>query len=189
MEIGAPDMELPETEGTETPPEFPDHEAVSPDVDAGTILPDDAVTENGSDAPELSLPEDTGEASTSDEDSSEENTGEGSGGDSGEDTELSPEDDTVKETEETINAPEKQPDSVSSNGIVTVSGNAVLFPEGFDFSIFSGSDPGEPASLDALIEAETLQTEVICSASVGIMFLLGLIAGILLVHGFRLRRV
>lgn len=159
-------MELPEAEGTEMMPEFPDHETLSPDVDAGTGLPDDAVTENSSDNPGSPL-----------------------SGDSGEDTELSPEDDTVEETEETIDAPEEQPDSVSGNDTVTVSGNTVIFPEGFDFSMFSGSDPGEPASLDALIEAETLQTEVICSASVGIMFLLGLIAGILLIHGFRLRRV
>ncbi len=178
-------MEFPETEGTGTPPEFPDHETVSPDVDAGTGLPDDAVTENGSYAPELSLPEDIGEASTSDEDSPEED----SGGDSGEDTELSPEDDIVEEPEEGSGVTEGQPVSVSGNDTVTVSGNAVIFPEGFDFSMFSGSDPDGPSSLDALIEAEALQTEVICSASVGIMFLLGLIAGILLVHGFRLRRV
>ena len=170
MEIGAPDMEFPETEGTGTPPEFPDHETVSPDVDAGTGLPDDAVTENGSYAPELSLPEDIG-------------------GDSGEDTELSPEDDIVEEPEEGSGVTEGQPVSVSGNDTVTVNGNAVIFPEGFDFSMFSGSDPDGPSSLDALIEAEALQTEVICSASVGIMFLLGLIAGILLVHGFRLRRV
>ena len=185
MEISAPNMEFPETEGTETPPEFPDYETVSPDVAAGTGLPDDAVTENGSYTPELSLPEDIGEASTSDEDSPEED----SGGDSGEDTELSPEDDIVEEPEEGSGVTEGQPVSVSGNDTVTVSGNAVIFPEDFDFSMFSVGDPDSLTGLDALIEAETYQTEVICSVSVGIMFFLGIIAGILLIHGFRLRRV
>lgn len=182
-------MELLETEGTGTSPEFLDREAMSPDGSAGTGLPDDAVIENGSGTPELPFLEDTGEDIPSDEDSPEENAGEDSGEDSGEDAGLPSVDDTVEETEGDCDTSEELPVSVSGNDIVTISGNAVIFPEGFDLSMFSGSDPDDLTSLDALIEAETLQTEVICSVSVGIMFFLGLIAGILLIQGFRLRRV
>ena len=169
MEIGALDKELLETEGMG--------------------MPDDTIAGDVPAIPELTLPEDSVETVPSGGDIPEENTGENSGADSAEDAGPPSVDDTVDETEEDYDTPEELPVSVSGNDIVTISGNAVIFPEDFDFSMFSGSDPSGLTGLDALIEAETFQTEVICSVSVGIMFLLGIIAGILLIHGFRLRRV
>lgn len=169
MEIGASDMELLETEGTE--------------------MPDDTIAGDVPATPEPTLPEDSMETVPSDGDIPEENAGENSGTDSGEDAGLPSVDDTMEEAEEDCDAPEELPVSVSGNDTVTVSGNAVIFPEDFDFSMFSVGDPDSLTGLDALIEAETYQTEVICSVSVGIMFFLGIIAWILLIHGFRLRRV
>lgn len=178
-------MELLETEGTGNLSEFPDQEPFPSNGDIESILPEDAIIETDPPAPVLPLPEDGEETAPSDgeipEESSEENPGEI--------TELPSEDDTSEKTEEVYDTEKEHPVSVSGNDIVTISGNAVIFPEDFDFSMFSGNDPGGLTSLDALIEAETFQTEVICGVSVGIMFLLGVIAGILLIHGFRLRRV
>lgn len=181
-------MELPETEETEIQPEFPDYETLSPDGDIETMLPDDAVIENGSDAPELSLPEDAGEAFPSDEDSPEENTGEDPGTDTGEDAELPPADDAMEETAEGYDASEEQPASVSGNDIVAVSGNAVIFPEDFDFTMLGSTGADNSAGIEALIGVEEYQTEVIYGSALAITFTLGITAGILLIHGFRLRR-
>lgn len=81
--------------------------------------------------------------------------------------------------------------TISGNDIITISGNAVIFPEDFDFSILQsqGSYENEAVDLDPLVEKLDNQTNLIFCVSAVSVFLLGLIAGLLFVQGFRLRRV
>lgn len=81
--------------------------------------------------------------------------------------------------------------TISGNDIITISGNAVIFPEDFDFSILQsqGSYENEAVDLDPLVEKLDNQTNLIFGVSAVSVFLLGLIAGLLFVQGFRLRRV
>lgn len=85
--------------------------------------------------------------------------------------------------------PEEESEDIIGNEIVTVSGNVIVFPEDFDFSMFQVNAEGEVGNYDDLAEMVEDQTTLIYGSSVVIILLLGIIAGTLFVHGFRLRRV
>lgn len=80
-------------------------------------------------------------------------------------------------------------ESVSGNDIVTISGNAIIFPEDFDLSMLQGSSEVEVGNLDSVVESLENQTNIILAVSVVSIFLLGVLVGILFIQGFRLRRV
>lgn len=90
-----------------------------------------------------------------------------------------PEDQTGEPADDTVA-------TVSGNDVVTISGNAVIFPGDFDLSLLGSSE----SSVDqtALIEAVENQSTLLYNVSAAVIFLLGVIAGLLLIHGFRLRR-
>lgn len=108
-----------------------------------------------------------------------------------EDLEADPEE--VSEDEESEDQQEEPEESIvesiSGNDVMLISGNAVIFPEDFDYSMFQSSTEGEIGNYDDLVEVVEYQTNLIFSVSVVISFMLGVIAGILFIHGFRLRRV
>lgn len=69
---------------------------------------------------------------------------------------------------------------------LTVSGNVIVLPDGYDpveLQSYSSED------IAAVIESVEYQTDIIRGGIIGLAFLLGIIGGILLIHGFRLRRV
>lgn len=103
------------------------------------------------------------------------------------DQELSGE---VTEPEEAENEESEEPPAttVSGNDILTISGNAVIFPEDFDFSVFNDNSESTPVDMSEITEIVEYQTRVIYGVSFAALFLLGVIAGVLLIHGFRLRR-
>lgn len=78
--------------------------------------------------------------------------------------------------------------TVSGNDVVTVSGNAVILPNDFDLSVLGSNNESSPVDIDALVQVVENQTQAIYAVSFAVLLLLGVIAGILLVHGFRLRR-
>lgn len=80
---------------------------------------------------------------------------------------------------------EKAEDAPQPSEIVTISGNAIIFPEEYDFTAFSSSTE----DTDAVVQAVDEQTNVLRSGFFAVVLLLGIIVGLLFVHGFRLRRV
>lgn len=69
---------------------------------------------------------------------------------------------------------------------LTVSGNVIVLPDGYEpveLQSYTSED------IAAVIESLEYQTDIIRGGMIGLAFLLGIIVGILLIHGFRLRRV
>lgn len=93
-----------------------------------------------------------------------------------------------EETENSEPAPEKTENSVS--GPETVSGNSAGYPygSGADASTHAAYESGDTYSL-LLVETLERQNDVLYSGFVSILFILGIILGVLIIHGFRLRRV
>lgn len=117
-----------------------------------------------------------GEDLESDQETATEDTAEGS-------------DQAELETEEQTGESADNSDStVSGNDVVTISGNAVIFPEDFDLSLLSGSAENSTCDTGTVVDAIKSQTDLIYGVSAAAIFLLGVIAGILLIQGFRLRR-
>lgn len=104
-------------------------------------------------------------------------------------TELTEDRDAEDLEEDLEEDPEEESEDLIGNEIVTVSGNVIVFPEDFDFSMFQVNAEGEVGNYDDLAEMVEDQTTLIYGSSVVIILLLGIIAGTLFVHGFRLRRV
>lgn len=94
-----------------------------------------------------------------------------------------------RDAEDLEEDPEEESEDLIGNEIVTVSGNIIVFPEDFDYSMFQFNAEGEVGNYDDLAEMVEDQTTLIYVSSVVIILLLGIIAGTLFVHGFRLRRV
>ncbi|MBD5485514.1 MAG: hypothetical protein HDR18_08370 [Lachnospiraceae bacterium] len=165
------DLEL---EVTEPAPE----DAVPADDGAGDTVPTDEKESSGSDETLEADPEESGPEETPEEaEPSDETETPGS--------ENQPED---SESEDLTGEPaDDAGETVSGNDIVTISGNAVIFPEDFDLSLL-GSGNGSNVDQTALIEAIENQSTLLYNVSAAVIFLLGVIAGILLIHGFRLRR-
>lgn len=109
-------------------------------------------------------------------------------------SETQTESETVTETSETESPEETETEAETETHElpVSVSGNTVIFPEGYGY-ITAGYSAGDPGSvveaLDAQTKAVEAQTEAMREGFIAICFLLGAILGILLVQGFRLRRV
>lgn len=97
----------------------------------------------------------------------------------------------LEESAENIEQEEQLQDSEpEQNNTLTVSGNVIILPEGYE-PLEMQAETQAYASEDviAIIESLEYQTDIIRGGMVGLAFFLGLIAGILFVHGFRLRRV
>lgn len=159
----------------------PIFENVSPDED-GTedTFSEDAAAEDltGDEADFIDEPDEVGDGNNpeSDLEAATEDTPEGSD---------QAESETDKQTGESA---DDSGVTVSGNDIITISGNAVIFPEDFDLSLLSGSTENSTCDTGTVVDAIKSQTDLIFIASATAIFLLGVIAGILLIQGFRLRR-
>lgn len=104
--------------------------------------------------------------------------------------EEQPEDETVQDPEEgqeeETAAEEEEPDqeTVSGNDLV-VSGDVIVFPEEYDLSALGG----EPADTESIVQAVEKQSDIMTAGFTCTCFMLGLLAGAVLIAGFRLRRV
>lgn len=159
----------------------PIFENVSPDEDGTEYTSsEDTAAEDltGDDADFIDEPEETGDGN--DPESDQEATIE----DASEEY-----DQAGSETDEQVGESANDSDvTVSGNDIITISGNAVIFPEDFDLSLLSGSAENSMCDTGTVVDAIKSQTDLVFGASAAVIFLLGVIAGILLVQGFRLRR-
>ena len=76
---------------------------------------------------------------------------------------------------------EEDPETVSGNDIV-ISGDVVVFPEGYD--------PGsEQLDTESIVQAIEKQDEILIAGFACTCFMLGVLAGAMIIAGFRLRRV
>lgn len=159
----APENDLPEDAAPE-----------DPETDTGDAAVEDMPEDPGSDEGSESVSE---EEAISEEESETEEA-------------ASEEEPDPEESEETgYEDPAALPaETISGNDIVTISGNAVIFPEDFDLSLLGGSTESSTGDSDAIIKAIEAQNDLFYGISAVMVFLLGVIAGILLIHGFRLRR-
>lgn len=86
---------------------------------------------------------------------------------------------------------EPDPETVSGNDLtvsgndLVVSGDVIVFPEGCDLSALGG----EPADTGSIVQAVERQTDVMIAGFACTCFMLGILAGVMLIAGFRLRRV
>lgn len=89
--------------------------------------------------------------------------------------------------------PEKEPageeedpgqETVSGNDLV-VSGDVIVLPEDYDLSTLGG----EPADTGSIVQAVEKQSDIMTAGFTCTCFMLGLLAGAVLIAGFRLRRV
>lgn len=100
-------------------------------------------------------------------------------------------------TDETVQEPEEEPEeepaaeeegpdqeTVSGNDLV-VSGDVIVFPEEYDLSTLGG----EPADTESIVQAVEKQSDIMTAGFTCTCFMLGLLAGAVLIAGFRLRRV
>ena len=165
------DLEL---EVTEPAPE----DAASVDDDAGDTVPTDEAESTGNDETPEANPEESGSEEEPEEAEPADEIETPGSENQPEDSE--PEDLTGEPADDTV-------ETVSGNEIITISGNAVIFPEDFDLSLL-GSGNESNVDQTALIEAVENQSTMLYNVSAAMIFLLGVIAGILLIHGFRLRR-
>ena len=136
---------------------------------------EEAPAESGTDTPETDENAQESSDSADDilEDSEESNS---------EDTSPAEEDEETGITEE----PETESEEGSSpSDVVTISGNAIILPEGYDFTSFASSTESE----DAVVQAIKEQTTYLNCGFVTVSFLLGVIIGSVLIYNFRLRRV
>ena len=161
-------------EATEPAPE----DAAPADDGAGETVPaDETETTDSNEAPETN-PEESG--SEEEPEKTEPTDETESSGSENQPEDSEPEDLTGEVADDTS-------ETVSGNDIITISGNAVIFPEDFDLSLL-GSGSESAVDQTALIEAIEKQSTLLYNVSAAVIFLLGVIAGILLIHGFRLRR-
>lgn len=125
------------------------------------------------------------------EDPGEEEPAEGEneiGMDPEEGTEENPSEEPEEPAEETG---EPDPETVSGNDLtvsgndLVVSGDVIVFPEGYDLSVLGG----EPADTESIVQAVEKQTDVMTAGFTCTCFMLGVLAGALVIAGFRLRRV
>lgn len=88
--------------------------------------------------------------------------------------------------DEIVQDPEEEPDqeTVSGNDLV-VSGDVIVFPEEYDLSALGG----EPADTESIVQAVEKQSDIMTAGFTCTCFMLGLLAGAVLIAGFRLRRV
>ena len=116
--------------------------------------------------------------------------------------EETPEEEPEEEPEETDAEPEEEPEetdaepeegpaeetegqeTVSGNELV-VGGDVIIFPEDYDLAAL-GTEPADTASI---VQAVERQTDIMTAGFACTCFMLGVLAGALVIAGFRLRRV
>lgn len=98
-----------------------------------------------------------------------------------EETDAEPEDGTEEEAVETE---EPEDETVSGNDLI-VSGDVIVFPEDCDLSALGG----EPADTGSIVQAVEKQSDIMTAGFTCTCFMLGILAGALVIAGFRLRRV
>lgn len=118
------------------------------------------------------------EESAEPEEDPEEEQPEDGADESGQDQEEEPEEESAAEEEE----PDQE--TVSGNDLV-VSGDVIVFPEEYDLSTLGG----EPADTESIVQAVEKQSDIMTAGFTCTCFMLGLLAGAVLIAGFRLRRV
>lgn len=99
-----------------------------------------------------------------------------------------------EEPEETDADQEKEPaeeeteepegETVSGNDLI-VSGDVIVFPEDYDLSALGG----EAADTESIVQAVEKQSDIMTAGFTCTCFMLGILAGALVIAGFRLRRV
>lgn len=147
----------------------PDSEESAPEE------PEQAETEEEPEKTETGEPEEAGQ----EEDPAEEQPEDGETGDAADaDTEDGTEEEPAEEPEE----PDQE--TVSGNDLV-VSGDVIVFPEDYDLSALGG----EPADTESIVQAVERQTDIMTAGFTCTCFMLGVVAGALVIAGFRLRRV
>lgn len=111
-------------------------------------------------------------------------------------SEIQTETESVSETSETEGPEETETESETEAAAheppVSVSGNAVIFPEGYGYiaAEYSAGDPGTVIeALEVQTKAIEAQTAAMQEGFAAVCAVLGVILGIVLVQGFRLRRV
>lgn len=92
----------------------------------------------------------------------------------------SQEEETVEGTEE------EETESVSGNDIV-IKGDVVVFPEGYEPVMSEVESALEDT--EAIVQAIETQNDIIKAGSACTVFMLGVLAGAMIIAGFRLRRV
>ena len=113
------------------------------------------------------------------EESLEEETGEEQPEEDADESEEDLEEEAAEEDPE--EEPVEDPETVSGNDIV-ISGDVVVFPEGYD--------PGsEQLDTESIVQAIEKQDEILIAGSACTCFMLGVLAGAMIIAGFRLRRV
>lgn len=93
-------------------------------------------------------------------------------------TEADPDEEAAEED------PEEDPETVSGNDIV-ISGDVVVFPEGYALSDLQG----EQLDTESIVQAIEKQDEILTAGFACTCFMLGVLAGAMIIAGFRLRRV
>lgn len=99
-----------------------------------------------------------------------------------EETDAEPEDGTEEEAAGETEEPEDE--TVSGNDLI-VGGDVIIFPEDYDLSAL-GTEPADTASI---VQAVERQTDIMTAGFTCTCFMLGVLAGALVIAGFRLRRV
>lgn len=99
-----------------------------------------------------------------------------------ENTELDPEE-PLEKIEQVEHLQDSEPEQ---DNTITVSGNVIILPDGYE-SVETQAYTSE--DIIVVIESIENQTDIIRGGMIGLAFLLGIIGGILLIQGFRLRRV
>lgn len=95
----------------------------------------------------------------------------------------SQEEETVEGTEE---EDQEETESVSGNDIV-IKGDVVVFPEGYEPVVSEVESALEDT--EAIVQAIETQNDIIKAGSACTVFMLGVLAGAMIIAGFRLRRV
>ncbi len=180
------ETKIPESVPDSQQPADPAPEEPAPEHDSSA---GDAAPTDGTENTDTGTEEDT----EADPDPPEEETGPQTGpedtGSEGSGTESPEENDKTEDLpEETAG---QDDDTVSGNdagNVITISGNAVIFPEDFDLSQL-GSGESSTGDTAAFIDVIKAQTDNTTAGFVCVTFLLGLLSGAVLVSTFRLRRV
>lgn len=190
--------------------ELPD---ISPDPEASGEPEEDAAPDAADD--ETAGQEDTDESFSGDDETGQEpgleDVETGGSGTDGEITGDGMETDGTSGAEQedgggqTEESPETDGEEVPP-GNISVSGNILVLPEGYEFDPetfgFSGGEETDTAEglspeqftqlseqLEQVEEAVAVQTDVLYGGTAVISLILGAVLGVLLIHGFRLRRV
>lgn len=93
-------------------------------------------------------------------------------------------DENPEEEEPEEEPEESEQETVSGNDLV-VSGDVIIFPEDYDLSTLGG----ELEDAGSIVQAVEKQSDIMTAGFTCTCFMLGLLAGAVLIAGFRLRRV